>query len=159
MIGYIDEGNMIMNRRSLLLSSGIAGASMAVLSNVPLVNLANCIACMWLWAGGIFGVWLYRNYEGEGTPITPGDGAIIGVVSGIFGAILTTIISALFGGVGLVSLLITQSRTAGDFLGSIAVAGALSILGLLFNFVIYIMFGAIGGGIGAALLGKSATSS
>ncbi len=134
---------------------------MAVLSNVPLVKLANCIACMWLWAGGIFGVWLYRNYEGEGTLITAGDGAIIGVVSGIFGAILSTIINAVFGGVGLVSSLIAQSGsgTAKEFLGSIAIAGALSILGLLFNFVIHIMFGAIGGAIGAALLGKPATSS
>ena len=149
----------MMNTRSLLISSGIAGATMAVLSNVPLVQIANCLACMWLWAGGIFGVWLYRYYEGAETPITPGEGTIIGVVSGVFGAILGTLIGALFGSVNFLNSIVSQSRTAEDLLGSLVVAGAFSILGLLINFVFYILFGAIGGAIGAALLGKPAASS
>jgi hypothetical protein len=157
--GFLDERNMMMNTRSLLISSGIAGATMAVLSNVPVVQIANCLVCMWLWAGGILGVWLYRYYEGAETPITSGEGAIIGVVSGVFGAILGTVIGALFGSVGFLNSIVSQSRTAEDLLGSLIVAGAFSILGLLISFVFYILFGAIGGAIGAALFGKPATSS
>jgi len=148
-----------MNTRSLLIAAGIAGAVMALLSNLPVLYLGNCLACMWLWTSGILGTWLYRRFEGS---TTAGQGAVVGVISGFLGAIIGTILGTIFGGAGLASLFASQSSTAEELLGGaagpFAVAGTFSLLGLLFNIFIYPFFGAIGGAVGGVIFGKPATS-
>jgi len=148
-----------MNTRSLLITSGIAGTAMALLSNLPVLYLCNCLACLWLWTSGVFGAWLYRRIEGL---TTPGRGAVIGVISGLIGAIIGAILGTVFGGAGLASLLASQSGTAeelfGSAAGSFALAGTFSFLGLLFNVFIYPLFGAIGGAIGGVIFGHKTTA-
>ena len=144
-----------MNTRSLFIASGIAGIAMALLSNLPVIYLGNCLACLWLWSGGIFGAWIYSRSEHS---ITSGQGAVIGVVGGLIGAIIGAVLSTILGGTGLSSLLGSQLGNAqelfGTAAGSFALAGTLSLLGLMFNIFIYPLFGAIGGAIGGIIFGK-----
>jgi len=148
-----------MNIRSLLIASGIAGIAMAFLSNLPVIYLGNCLACLWLWSGGIFGAWVYHRSEHS---ITSGQGAVIGVVGGLVGAVLGAVLGTIFGGAGLTSLLSSQAGNAqqlfGSAAGSLGFAGGLSLLELCFTIFIYPVFGAIGGAIGGVILGKPNTS-
>jgi hypothetical protein len=41
-----------MNTRAFLLSALVAGLVMGLLGNLPLLNLINCILCLWIWLGG-----------------------------------------------------------------------------------------------------------
>lgn len=151
-----------MNIRSLLMSGAIAGIFIALFSNLPLIYLGNCLACLWLWSGGIFGAWLYRRLQGRGssTTLTGSQGAVFGLLSGFVGAIVGTVLGAIFGGAGLSTWLVSQSSSAEDLIGGTALsfltAGYLSILALCFNIFIYPLFGAIGGAIGGVIFGKPA---
>jgi len=151
-----------MNIRNLLITAGIAGVVMALLSNLPVLYFGNCLACMWLWASGILGAFLYHRFEGSASSLTAGQGAVIGVVSGLVGAIVGAIVSTLFGGFGLANLLGSQANNANELLGtsigSLATAGSFSLIGLCFTAFIYPVFGAIGGAIGGVIFGKRATA-
>lgn len=140
-----------MNIRSLSIATLVAGAVMAFLSHTPILYLGNCLACMWLWSSGIFGAWLYSRDEGA---ITPGQGAVIGIFSGLVAAILGAVLSTVFG-TGLGTLISSQAdrpeAAAGSILGSFAFVGAISGFNLLCNALIYPTFGGIGGAIGGVL--------
>jgi hypothetical protein len=148
-----------MNIRSLLIASGIAGAVMALLSNLPVLYLGNCLACLWLWTSGIFGAWLYSRNEGS---TTPGQGAVIGVLGGLIGAVIGAILGTIFGGAGLANLLGSQAGTSEELFGNVAgsytLAGTFSFLGLLINVFIYPLFGAIGGAIGGVIFRQKTTA-
>ena len=75
----------------------IGGAAIGVLSSLPFVNLGNCICCMWVIGGGALASWLLIKQHPGGTGgVTYGDGAFVGVLSGIVGAIIGTLISLPF---------------------------------------------------------------
>lgn len=146
---------MAINNRSLLIAAGIAGVLMAVLSTIPIINLVNCLLCAWLWLGGMFAVWYYKRENPGG--VTTGQGALIGVVAGLIGAVIATVLSLIFNGAGMVEALEAQREVLGDAADQVIalMAGGLgAFLALIFNFVFYALFGAIGGLIGAALFGK-----
>jgi hypothetical protein len=148
-----------MNTRSLLIASGSAGIAMALLSNLPLIYLGNCLACLWLWSAGMFGAWIYRRSENS---ITTGQGVVIGLISGLIGAVLGAILGTIFGGVGLASLLASQSgdvqQLFGEAAGSFTFAGMMSLIYLVFNIFIYPLFGAIGGAIGSVIFAPKTTA-
>jgi hypothetical protein len=50
-----------MNNRALLLSGVVGSLVMVVISNVPFLNLINCLLCAWVWLGGMAAVWFYRR--------------------------------------------------------------------------------------------------
>jgi len=139
-----------MNTRSFALAVLIGGAVMALLGNLPLVNLVNCVLCIWVWLGGAVAVMLYRRFT-PGTPaVTGGQGAALGAVAGLVGAIL-----------GFGVLLLTSAVTtpvmeslarALDIQGEMpfapsgpggTVAGALFFL--LIDLGLYPLFGALSG--------------
>jgi hypothetical protein len=148
-------GGIVMNSRSVAISSLLGGLVIAVLSNIPVVNLANCIACMWVWAGGIFAAWYYHRSEGS---ITTGQGAVVGVLSGLIAAVISAIIGLVFGafGLGLAALSGAQIETLEEVVGSTAasflLAGGVTIIGLIINVFFYSIFGALSGLISAAFL-------
>lgn len=142
-----------MNVRSLAIASLLAGVVIAILSSLPLVSMGNCLVCMWVWGGGIFGAWYYWRSE---KTVTPGQGAAVGFFSGLLAAILTTILSALIGvaGSGLAAVLEPAEDVLGSTIASLLMTGAWSIIGLLFNVFFFTIFGAIGGAIGGAIFGR-----
>ena len=88
------------NPPSKLVPALIGGCVMAILSNVPIVNMGNCLCCMWVILGGFIAAYLYQKDLPEGQPFNPGDGAIIGLLAGVFGALFGTLISVLFMAIG-----------------------------------------------------------
>ena len=75
----------------------IGGAAIGILSSLPLVNLGNCICCMWVIGGGALASWLLtKQHPGGAGSVTYGDGAFVGVLSGIVGAMIATLISLPF---------------------------------------------------------------
>lgn len=64
----------------------LGGLFAGVLSALPFVNLANC-CCLWMIAGGVVAAYVMQlNHP---WPITVGQGAAVGFLAGIVGAIVT----------------------------------------------------------------------
>lgn len=66
------------------------GMFLGVLSTLPFISAANCLCCMWVLCGGGIGALLLLKQRPTG--ITYGDGAFVGVLSGLFGAVIGTIV-------------------------------------------------------------------
>jgi hypothetical protein len=114
---------------------------------------------MWVISGGVLAA--YLEQQRDPTPITPGRGALTGLVSGIIGAVVWLIAS-----VALNALMAPlQQRLAGEFMRSardippevramVESFGANSSLRVVFGFVLFLCVGAIfstlGGVLGAA---------
>ncbi len=147
----------------------IGGAAMAAISLIPVLNLVNCACCAGIMGAAVLGVWYYKKSFPEDMDFRVGDGASIGALSGIVGAVLTTI-GQLFT-LGLFSPEATM-RLQDEFESAFSQAElqatdpaaieslrelfmqlaanpfALFFITLLMALVIYVGFGAIGGVIG-----------
>jgi hypothetical protein len=148
-----------MNTRSLWLSALIAGAVIGFLGNLPLLNLVNCLLCIWAWAGGALAVLLYRRFDPTGPGLTAGQGAGLGALSGLFGALVGAVVFMITSPL-LLPLMNNLSRALqiGDDtlfrsggIGEILVTG---LIFLAFNLVFYPLFGALGAAITASLANR-----
>jgi hypothetical protein len=70
-----------------LKGSLLAGLAAALLTALPVLSLG---CCLWLLGAGALAVWLYMRRV-PGSPVTPGMGMRIGAVSGVVGFVVTTI--------------------------------------------------------------------
>ena len=70
-----------------LMPALLGGLIVGVLSSIPFVNYCCCI---WALGGGGLATFLY--IRSSPTPIGPGDGAVLGALAGVFGAVLYLII-------------------------------------------------------------------
>jgi len=68
----------------------LGGVAMGVLSALPIINLANC-CCAWILFGGALAAYLMQ--QGRPTPISAGDGALVGILAGAIGAVVWTVVS------------------------------------------------------------------
>ena len=68
----------------------LGGLAIGVLSSLPVINLANC-CCGWILFGG--GLAAYLMQQNHPDPITTGDGAIVGLLAGVFGAIIGALVT------------------------------------------------------------------
>jgi hypothetical protein len=59
---------------------------MCVLSALPLVNVGNACCCLWVLSGGLVAAYLLQQNQTD--PITPGDGALVGLLAGLLGAVI-----------------------------------------------------------------------
>ena len=150
-----------MNTRALLFSALIAGAVMALLSNIPVLNFVNCILCGWVWLSGIFAVYLYRRFAAPNLNLSNGQGAAVGALAGVVGAIIGAVIGAIFSaimGAGVSSALtLLQSQPGFENYApylNMVMGGGFSLIGLGCNLILYALFGAIGGLIATALIWK-----
>ncbi len=68
----------------------LGGLFAGILSALPFVNFANC-CCVWVIAGGVIAAYIMQqNYP---LPVSAGDGASVGFLAGIFGAIVAAAVS------------------------------------------------------------------
>lgn len=65
----------------------LSGLVAALLTAVPILSLG---CCLWLLGAGALAVWLYQR-RAPGIVVTPGMGMRIGAVSGVIGFVVTTI--------------------------------------------------------------------
>jgi hypothetical protein len=144
-----------------LLPGLLGGLFIGVLSALPLVSLANC-CCLWVVAGGFIAAWLQQqNHE---APITAVDGALVGLLAGFFGGIAHYLVAlpielylgTLTAGVsdgfmrGARQDMPPELRRLMNELGP----HGMLFIGSLFFAGISLMFGMLGGIIGAVMVKK-----
>jgi hypothetical protein len=64
---------------------------MGVLSALPLINAVNFCCCLWVVSGGLVAAYLLQ--QNQTLPITPADGALVGLLAGLVGAFVTFLLS------------------------------------------------------------------
>jgi hypothetical protein len=80
-----------MNGNAMLKPALMGGLVLGVLSALPLVSLGNCCCCAWLVTGGLVAAYLLQSNTPQ--PITMGDGGLVGLLAGLFGAVVNMIVS------------------------------------------------------------------
>ncbi len=150
-----------MNTRSLWLTALVAGIVIGLLGNLPLLNLVNCILCAWVWLGGALAVWIYRRLQGAQPALTGGQGAGLGALSGVIGAVvgfgvylLTSSLS-----VPIMNSLARAFNIQGEMPWNTAAGGSNVTSGLIWlaiDLVLYSGFGALGGLVMASMGKKTA---
>jgi hypothetical protein len=68
----------------------IGGVIMGVLSALPLVAAGNACCCLWVVSGGVIAAYLVQ--QNQSTPITPADGALVGLLAGLIGALVRFVV-------------------------------------------------------------------
>lgn len=72
----------------------IGGLISGLISVLPFIAFINCFCCIGIISGGYIGVWLYHR---GGYPImTLADGALMGLIIGIFAALVNMIVELFF---------------------------------------------------------------
>jgi hypothetical protein len=69
----------------------IGGVVLGVLSALPIVSVGNACCCLWVVAGGVIAAYLFQ--QNQHAPITPADGALVGLFAGLIGAVVARAIS------------------------------------------------------------------
>jgi hypothetical protein len=64
----------------------IGGLVVGVLSALPIVYLGNACCCLWIVSGGVVAAYVLQTNSAG--PITPGEGAIAGLLAGLIGAVV-----------------------------------------------------------------------
>lgn len=149
----------------------LAGVVLGVLSSIPIVNLGNCVCCMWVLGGGGLGAWLLgRKRPGGPGAMSFGDGAFVGALSGLFGGLLATVVSIPFrmlaaGAAGRADLEAMLLEIVPDidpelldaFLQFADFSLISVVVTLLWNVVIFSLFAMIGGILLVAVMGKKSS--
>jgi hypothetical protein len=145
----------------MLVPALIGGAIAGVLSGIPLLN---CLCCLWI----IGGAMLASYFLSKDSPValTAGDGAIVGVFTGIVAAVVDAIISLPLAGINreLMSSIMEKIGEYADEMpagwetwlegGGAATTFSMQMFGLLISAVVFAVLGALGGIIGISLFGK-----
>ncbi len=69
------------------------GLALGLLSGIPVISAGNCLCCMWVVLGG--GLAGYLLVRWSSFPVSAGEGALVGMLSGVFGAVISSILYAL----------------------------------------------------------------
>ena len=69
----------------------IGGVVMGVLSALPIISAANACCCLWVVSGGVIAAYLFQ--QNRTTPITPADGALVGLLAGLTGAFVRVVVA------------------------------------------------------------------
>ena len=148
----------------------LAGAAIGVLSALPVVNIVNFCCCAWVVFGGAIAVYLMQ--QNHPAPVTAGDGAIVGLSAGAFGAVIGSIIAipvSLAMGPFQAQMFERVLQSAQDMppevrsifeqmqtgMMSGAAIGVGFVISLLFSLCFYSIFGLLGGLLGAVMFKKN----
>lgn len=158
-----------MNQKPQFLKPALIGGLVTgFLSWVPIINWGNCLCCMWVIVGGVLAA--YFLAEQQQRRISSGDGALAGLLSGVFGALIEGVLHlmsfSIFGmrmmrsqieharslrGIPPEVQRILENIEAGHIGGFIAM---LMVLVFLAGLIITAIFGALGGLLGASIFGQ-----
>ncbi len=64
---------------------------MGVLSALPIISAGNLCCCLWVISGGIVAAYLFQ--QNHATAIMPSDGALVGLLAGLVGAVVIFVLS------------------------------------------------------------------
>lgn len=138
----------------------LGGLFIGVLSSLPVINAANC-CCLWVIAGGVLVVYLQQ--QSNPLPVETADAVIGGLLAGLIGAILTSIVTmVLMGTTG--ALMQEQLRTGlenpevppevREFMTNFLSGRNIAVLAFAINIPLYSIFGMLGALLGLAIFRK-----
>jgi len=82
---------------SMLRATLIGGSVFGVIAAVPILGALNCACCALVAGGGFLAAYLYsKECRDAGAAFTPGNGALVGLVAGLFYALAGTVVGAVF---------------------------------------------------------------
>ena len=137
-----------------------------MLSALPIVAVGNVCCCLWVVLGGVVAAYVLQ--QRLSIPVTPADGALVGLLAGLIGAVVYLVLSIPITLVmapferQLVERLASFGNTP-PWLGDYANRSVgLRVAGIALDFIIRLFLGAIfstiGGLVGAVLFAKKASS-
>ncbi len=145
----------------------IGGAVIGFISATPFLNLINCLCCAGIILGGFLATFFYKDQlTPDMPPMTPGDGATLGLLSGLIGFAIATLLGAviyfLFGNIAgeiVMNMMLKFFETAGidlppeamDEMMRSADESPFKPLSLFISLVVTTIFAVIGGLIGSAV--------
>jgi hypothetical protein len=139
-----------MNPKNILITGLVGAVITLLLTNIPFVNLVNCLICAGFWVGPLFATWLYKRMTGT---LSAKEGIWVGVTAGLIAGVIGFLLS--FVGAAGAAGMINQLNTVMPPEDQIDMSGMESgILNIVFTFlgVIFdIIVGAIAGFIGSAI--------
>lgn len=92
-----------MDKPSMLKPTLIGGSVFGLLGALPIISALNCACCALILSGGFLAAYLQSNQcKQVGVAFRAGDGATVGVVAGLFYAIVNSIVQ------GLLSIVVGQ---------------------------------------------------
>jgi hypothetical protein len=139
-----------MNTKNILLTGLVGAVITLLLTNIPFVNLINCLVCSGFWVGPLFAVWLYKRMTGT---VSLKEGIWIGVTAGVIAGVVGFLLSfvGLAGATGFVNdinMLVPEQ----DQIDLSGIGGEIgSIVFTFFGIIFDIVVGAIGGYVGTAI--------
>ena len=80
-----------MQGQPMLMPAVWGGLVIGILSALPIVGAFNLCCCMWVITGGLLASYVLQSNTSE--PITAGDGAIVGLLAGLVGAVVYAVVS------------------------------------------------------------------
>ncbi len=80
-----------MNQEGMFKPALIGGVLLGILSAVPVIGAFNCFCCAWVIGGGMLAAHLY--VKGAVTAVTLGTGVVLGLLTGVIGAVVDTLFS------------------------------------------------------------------
>ncbi|MFN0156580.1 MAG: hypothetical protein ACKVRP_00745 [Bacteroidota bacterium] len=163
----------MLEKPSKLMPAVYGGIVMGVISGIPFLNFINCLCCAGVLLGGFLAVFFYNKDLASDMALTNGDALQLGALAGVIGAVVGTLIGAI--------LIYTVGNISGeamyglvyDFYDSMGLidqmspdqldqletmkADELSMTNIISAFIIYPLFGLLGGLIGYSVYKKKPT--
>jgi hypothetical protein len=143
-----------------------AGLAIGVLSALPLVNLGNCVCCLWVVGGGALAVYLMQ--QNHPFAVQAADGALVGLLSGLIGGAVCGLIAipiALALGpfqqrlmervISTNSDVPPEMKTMIENMARGGVFGIMAIIGIFVRAVVFGVIAMLGGLLGVALFKKT----
>ena len=144
----------------------IGGLVTGVLSAIPVVSLGNACCCLWVVTGGVTAAYLLQ--QRQVAPLTPVDGALVGLLSGVAAAFINLALSI------PIVLLVAPAQL--QFLERLAESGQISpefrdfvtspnaplamiALGFVLTLAAGLIFSTLGGLLGSAVFSRGKASS
>lgn len=145
--------------------AAIAGLALGAASATPFLNFLNCACCSLVLLGGFLAAHLYLKQLPPATQPPWGEVAVVGLLAGVIGAVVTAVVSlpiAVLGwGSGMWSAfqetfsdsnLPPELRNLFATMGSGTLAVGAILISLVFNLFIYSLFATLGALLGTAIL-------
>lgn len=155
----------MQKKHDKLLPAVWGGVTIGLLSGVPVINFINCACCSGILIGGALSVYLYRRQIQPNQRIEVGEGASLGLLAGLFGAVIATLLSLVIRPFSQEFMYQIQNYTndpdIADLLENInpeMMARGFTLVAFFISLVIDSLFGLLGGIIGVALWGKPKNS-
>ena len=144
----------------------LGGVLIGVLSALPIVSAGNLCCCLWVLLGGAVAAYLLQ--QNQSTPLSVGDGAIVGLLAGLVGAVVGTVLTIpvllMFGPLQAeyMARILDNPEIppeAKQALGNFMPSGGVSVMWLMFtlffSLVVDAIFGTLGGMLGALFFKKN----